>query len=38
MQIRHHDLRVELPDEWWDEAGMVEFVPRTTAYLANLSE
>ena len=38
MQITHHDREVVLPDEWWDEAGMEEFVPGTTAYLSDLSE
>ena len=38
MQIRHHDREVVLPDEWWDEAGMADFVRRTSAYLADRSE
>jgi hypothetical protein len=26
------DLRFEIPDEWWHEAGMADFVSRTASY------
>ena len=32
MKLTHHGLQVELPDEWWIEAEMMEFVPRSVAY------
>jgi len=32
MKLTHHGLQVELPDEWWIEAKMMEFVPRSVAY------
>ena len=35
MEIRHGHVRQELPDEWWEEAGMVGFVPARAAYRAN---
>lgn len=35
MLIHHHDLIVELPDEWWVEAGMNAFTPEAQAYPVN---
>ena len=35
MEIRHGHVRQDLPDEWWEEAGMVGFVPARVAYRAN---
>jgi hypothetical protein len=35
MKFTHHGLQVELPDEWWNEAGMQGFVPTFTAYRVN---
>ena len=35
MEIRHGHVRQDLPDEWWEEAGMVGFVPARAAYRAN---
>lgn len=32
MIVNHHDLTVELPDEWWVEAGMSDFAPSSSAY------
>jgi hypothetical protein len=32
MKIAHHDLMVDLNDEWWAEAGMHNFVPTAQAY------
>lgn len=32
MKVRHHDLEVELPDEWWVAAGMSNFAPLSSAY------
>lgn len=32
MKITHHGLTEDLPDEWWAEAGMVDFVPHSRAY------
>ncbi len=37
MEIRHGHVRQDLPDEWWEEAGMVGFVPARTAYRPNPS-
>lgn len=34
MEIVHHDLRIELPDGWWAEAGMADFRPCGDAYRA----
>jgi hypothetical protein len=35
MEIRHGHVRQDLPDEWWEEAGMVGFVPACAVYRAN---
>ena len=35
MEIRHGHVRQDLPNEWWEEAGMVGFVPARAAYRAN---
>ena len=32
MKVSHHDLKVELPDEWWIAAGMSNFAPCSSAY------
>lgn len=32
MWIKHHDKKIELPDEWWAEAGMDDFVPKGKTY------
>jgi hypothetical protein len=32
MKIEHHGLSDELPDDWWVEAGMIDFVPKSRAY------
>jgi len=32
MELNHHGLKIELEDEWWDEAGMVDFVAPRPAY------
>jgi hypothetical protein len=32
VKIAHHDLMVDLNDEWWAEAGMHNFVPTARAY------
>ena len=32
MIIRHHDITVTLPDEWWVEAGMSGFTPYAAGY------
>jgi hypothetical protein len=32
MQCHHHGYLVELPDDWWAEASMEDFVPRAIAY------
>ncbi len=32
MKLTHHDLEIELLDEWWAEAGMSTFEPQTRAY------
>jgi hypothetical protein len=32
MKLVHHDLEVELPDEWWAEAGMLGFVAASSTY------
>ena len=37
MEIRHGHVRQDLPDEWWEEAGMVGFVPARAAYRPNPS-
>jgi hypothetical protein len=35
MEIRHGHVRQDLPDEWWEEAGMAGFLPAREAYRAN---
>jgi len=37
MKFTHHGLQVEMPDDWWTEAGMRGFVPAFTAYRVNHS-
>lgn len=32
MEIKHHDLKIELNNEWWEAAGMSGFVPQERAY------
>jgi hypothetical protein len=32
MKLRHHDLEIDLLDEWWIGAGMFNFVPSSSAY------
>jgi hypothetical protein len=32
MEIKHHDLKFDFPDDWWTGAGMADFVPTTRAY------
>ena len=36
MKLYHHDLKIELDDTWWAEAGMEGFVPLTRAYLVDI--
>ena len=35
MIFTHHGLQIEMPDDWWTEAGMRGFVPTFTAYRVN---
>jgi hypothetical protein len=35
MELTHHGLQIEMPDDWWTEAGMRGFVPTFTAYRVN---
>ena len=35
MQLTHHGLQIEMPDDWWTEAGMEGFAPTFTAYRVN---
>ena len=37
MKFTHHGLQIELPDDWWTEAGMAGFVPLFKAYRVNHS-
>jgi hypothetical protein len=32
MIFTHHELRIELNDNWWSEAGMIGFVPMAKYY------
>jgi hypothetical protein len=32
MNIRHHDLKEKLPEEWWIAAGMPNFIRSASAY------
>ncbi len=34
-EIKHHDLRQCLPEEWWIEAGMQGFKPSACSYRVN---
>jgi len=35
MNFTHHGLQIEIPDDWWTEAGMRGFAPTFTAYRVN---
>ena len=35
MKFTHHGLQIEMPDDWWTEAGMPGFVPVFKAYRVN---
>ena len=37
MKFTHHGLQIEMPDDWWTEAGMPGFVPVFKAYRVNKS-
>jgi hypothetical protein len=37
MRFLHHDFAFELPEEWWQEAGMVGAVVRGKSYQPDLS-
>jgi hypothetical protein len=37
MKFSHHDLPIELKDDWWADAEMVGFVPASSAYRIDLS-
>jgi hypothetical protein len=32
MKFTHHDLSIDLEDEWWTEAGMEGFIPASNCY------
>lgn len=34
MKVSHHNLLVQLNDQWWAEADMTEFVPKSKSYCA----
>ena len=36
MIFFHHNLEIELDDEWWTEADMEDFVPKGKAYRVDL--
>lgn len=38
MRFAHHDLEGEIPDAWWREADMTDFVPKTKCYRAKPSD
>lgn len=38
MTFMHHGLEVLLPDDWWAEAGMVGFVPKSKTYRVGKSD
>lgn len=38
MRFFHHDVEYHLPDDWWNGAGMGEFVNTRRAYAAGPSE
>jgi hypothetical protein len=35
MKFTHHGLQIEIPEDWWTEAGMRGFAPTFTAYRVN---
>lgn len=35
VKFPHHKLEIELPDDWWSEAGMAGFIAASRAYRAN---
>ncbi|MGP0059870.1 MAG: hypothetical protein ACLPID_11355 [Beijerinckiaceae bacterium] len=37
MILTHHDLKIELDDAWWAEAGMANFVPSERAFRPDLA-
>ena len=37
MSFTHHNMHFDVPDEWWDEAGMVGFIPSTNAYATDFN-
>lgn len=38
MRLHHHDFEYCVPDDWWSEAAMGQFVPATRSYTAGPSE
>jgi hypothetical protein len=32
MEFKHHGLKIELPDDWWAEAGMANFAAKSNSY------
>ncbi|MGD0633003.1 MAG: hypothetical protein ABSA13_01810 [Beijerinckiaceae bacterium] len=36
MILTHHDLKIELDDAWWAEAGMTGFVPSGRSFCPNV--
>jgi hypothetical protein len=38
MMIHHHDLTIELYDEWWKEAGMEGFTPSSPSYASAIDK
>jgi len=37
MKVTHHEIEAELLDSWWSEAGMVGFVPVSSAFCVDLN-
>jgi hypothetical protein len=37
MRLLHHGSEIELDDDWWAEAGMVGFVPKSKTYCVDLA-
>jgi hypothetical protein len=37
VKIAHGERQYELPDEWWQSAGMHDFVPATTSYRVDMT-
>jgi hypothetical protein len=37
MRFAHHELRIDLKDDWWAEAEMGGFVPASSAYRTDAS-